>query len=116
MLPEKPTAAGSGVPFGVTISATPSYYGQGYVNVDTKVQWQVVDIDPVRAPISTTVSAGAAGRCNPGEALMALGMIGQDDLIPPNETITRWVLPEGHISQAFISGGRALVVTISPSF
>jgi pilus assembly protein CpaB len=114
---EASTDAGAkAVPFGLTVSATPAYYGQGYVNVDTSVMWRIADVGGTMIPITTTMSAGAAGRCYPGDSLMAIGLVNADDLAAPSASVTRWALPSGFVSPEVLSGARVLVVVVTPSF
>jgi len=111
------TEAGqAGVPFGLSVSAMPAYYGQSYVNVDVSLNWRIVDVSGTMAPITTTMSSGAAGRCYPGDSLIAIGLISTEDLKAPSDSVTRYALPEGFITPEVLSGQRVLVVVVTPSF
>jgi pilus assembly protein CpaB len=113
--PDAPAAA-AGAPYGLTVSLTPMHYGQPQISLDARVLLTVVDLSAAGTPISTTFSAGAAGRAASGEGLLVTGLVSAEDLVAPGATRQRFALPPGMLSEALASGERVLVVLVTPTF
>lgn len=113
-----PTGGGDAypAPYGLSLSAVPSFYGLSSVSIEASVRLQMVDV-PVdgRSLTGNAISSWGFARPQLGEGLLVLGLASPADLQPPSGGGKRMVLP-GNVSADLLSGKRTLLMTIVPSF